>query len=34
MKRPYKTINKKGKKAAKQRFEPISVVVAMRLKER
>ncbi|WP_254611158.1 transposase [Paenibacillus sp. JMULE4] len=33
MKRPYTTINRKGKQVTKQRFVPIAAVVAMRLKE-
>jgi hypothetical protein len=33
MKMPYETTNKKGKRVRKQRYTPIAVVVAMRLKE-
>lgn len=33
MKRPYTTVNKKGKQVTKQRFVPIAAIVAMRLKE-
>lgn len=33
MKRPYITVNRKGKQVTKQRYVPVAAVVAMRLKE-